>query len=165
MINGKVMDMKKNTPVQDKSPCSVKVLGPEAYPAALTLIWDVFCQFEAPDYSEEGVQEFRAILDDNTKIRAMRFYGAMVGGELVGVLAMRKPQHVSLFFVKADHHRRGIGRRLFEAMKEDYDLKKFTVNASPYAVEAYRRLGFMPTDEEQVTNGIRYTPMVYQMKE
>ncbi|MDY4203181.1 MAG: GNAT family N-acetyltransferase [Schaedlerella sp.] len=26
----------------------------------------------------------------------------------------------------------------------------------------YRRLGFVPTDTEQLTNGIRYTPMCFE---
>ncbi len=50
---------------------------------------------------------------------------------------------------------------LFETMRADDDGDVFTVNSSPYAVEIYRRLGFAPTDHEQITNGIRYTPMKY----
>jgi len=40
-----------------------------------------------------------------------------------------------------------------------------TVNSSPYAVEAYRRLGFVNTDTEQLTNGIRYYSMTHTLKE
>ena len=36
-----------------------------------------------------------------------------------------------------------------------------TVNSSPYAAKIYRKLGFVDTDTEQVTNGIRYVPMKY----
>ncbi len=36
---------------------------------------------------------------------------------------------------------------------------KITVNSYPYAVSVYHRLGFKDTDKEQVTNGLRYTPM------
>jgi len=34
-----------------------------------------------------------------------------------------------------------------------------TVNSSPYAVDIYRRLGFHAISEEQLTDGIRFTPM------
>ena len=31
---------------------------------AIDLIWATFIQFEAPDYSEEGIQSFKAFIDD-----------------------------------------------------------------------------------------------------
>ena len=49
-------------------------------------------------------------------------------------------------------------------MRRDYTDQVFTVNSSPYAVEVYRHLGFVPTDTEQLTNGIRYTPMRFEQK-
>ena len=62
----------------------------------------------------------------------------------------------------AAYHRWGIGRRLFEAMKQDYARKAFTVHSSPYAVEVYRHLGFAATGPEQTVNGLRFTPMEYK---
>lgn len=143
-------------------PPVVRSLGEHEIPAALALAWQVFEQFEAPGYSEEGIREFRATLDNPERIGAMKLYGAYQGSELVGMLAMRKPQHVSLFFVHANWHGMGIGRALFNAMRNDYDSQVFTVNASPYAVRIYERLGFSATDTEQMTNGIRYTPMRFE---
>ena len=105
----------------------------------------------------------RGIMTD--AIRQLRVYGAFDGERLVGVLCMRAPQHIGGFFVEAAYHRRGIGRRLFEAMRQDYETQVFTVNASPYAVETYRRLGFAATDIEQLTDGLRYTPMRFAQKE
>jgi GNAT superfamily N-acetyltransferase len=128
---------------------------------ACALAWKVFLKFEAPEYSQEGIDEFRSTLDNPDFIGKMEFYGAFDKGQLVGMLAMRKPQHISLFFVKEEYHRRGIGKKLFERMKQDYEVKEFTVNSSPYAVDVYKHLGFIPTDTEQLTNGIRYTPMKY----
>ena len=49
-------------------------------------------------------------------------------------------------------------------MRRDYTDQVFTVNSSLYAVEVYRHLGFVPTDTEQLTNGIRYTPMRFEQK-
>ena len=105
---------------------------------------------------------FRASLDDRERTRQLKFYGAFDGEKLVGVLAMRLPQHIGGFFVAAAYHRRGIGRHLFEAMRRDYGTQVFTVNSSPCAVEVYRRLGFVPTDTEQLTDGLRYTPMRFE---
>lgn len=69
------------------------------------------------------------------------------------------------FFVDAAYHRRGIGRRLFAAMRRDYAHQVFTVNSSPYAVEVYRHLGFVPTDDEQSVDGLRFTSMQYSPKQ
>ena len=137
----------------------VRRLRSEEVPAALELTWKVFQQFEAPEYTQEGIDFFHASLHDAQRIRALRFYGAFDGDELVGTLCMRQPQHIGGFFVRAAYHRRGIGRALFQAMRQDYERQEFTVNSSPYAVEVYRHLGFAPTGAEQTVDGLRFTPM------
>ena len=141
----------------------VKNLQAEQLAEALPLVWEVFCRFEAPEYSEEGITEFRNFLNNEEEIGKLDFYGAFdKASDIVGVLAMRKPSHISLFFVKAEYHRQGIGRQLFEKILCDYQpqgIGVFTVNSSHYAVEVYRKLGFKLTGNECITNGIRYTPM------
>lgn len=141
----------------------VKNLQAEQLAEALSLVWEVFCRFEAPEYSEEGITEFKNFLNNEEEIGKLDFYGAFdKASDIVGVLAMRKPSHISLFFVKAEYHRQGIGRQLFEKILCDYQpqgIGVFTVNSSHYAVEVYRKLGFKLTGNECITNGIRYTPM------
>ena len=163
--DGKMVDMALYSLTRSLEPYPVRRLAPEEYPAALELCWRVFLEFEAPEYSPEGVAAFRASLDDEERTRRLDFYGAFDGEKLVGVLCMRAPQHIGGFFVDAAYHRRGIGRRLFEAMRQDYEKQVFTVNSSPYAVEVYRRLGFVPTDTEQLTDGLRYMPMRFEERE
>ena len=160
--NGKVVDMALYSLTRSLEPYPVRRLSPEEIPAALELCWQVFLEFEAPEYPAEGVAAFRASLDDKERTRQLKFYGAFDGEKLVGVLCMRPPQHIGGFFVAAAYHRRGIGRHLFEAMRRDYQTQIFTVNSSPYAVEVYRHLGFVPTDTEQLTDGLRYTPMRFE---
>ncbi|MGM9550670.1 MAG: GNAT family N-acetyltransferase [Clostridia bacterium] len=144
-----------------KSEIKAKKLSRKEIPCALELVRSVFLEFDAKDYSKEGVQEFMNTLDNNGFVESLKFYGAFEGKEMVGVLAMREKQHISLFFVKADHHKKGIGRKLFEYMKNDYAIREFTVNSAPYAAEVYLRLGFVDTAAEQITNNIRYIPMKY----
>lgn len=130
-------------------------------PQAVNLIWEVFLQFEAPEYSKEGIEHFRASLDDKERTKAMKWYGAFDNGNLIGVLTMREPQHIGGFFVKADDQGKGFGRMLFETAKAECKRPEITVNSSPYAVKIYKHLGFVPTAEEQTVNGIRFTPMKY----
>jgi predicted GNAT family N-acyltransferase len=57
----------------------------------------------------------------------------------------------------------GVGRRLMEYVldyvKNEEGHKMLTVNAAPYAVGFYHKLGFVDTGTEQLSDGIYYTPM------
>ena len=163
--NEKALDMALYSLTRTMEPYPVRRLTYEEIPQALELCWRVFLEFEASEYSPEGIAAFRASLDDMERNRKMDFYGAFDGDALVGVLSMRASQHISGFFVDAAYHRQGIGRRLFEAMRRDYARQVFKVNSSPYAVEVYRHLGFVPTDKEQTVDGLRFTPMQYRTEE
>lgn len=132
-------------------------------PAALSLCWKVFQEFEAPDYTQEGVDEFFRFIDGEWKQFGLKFYTAVHDGTIVGVLAMRPLNHVSLFFVDKEWQGKGIGKMLFESMKKDTKAPMFTVNAAPYAFGIYENLGFAPTDEEKTVKGIRFIPMSYCM--
>lgn len=129
---------------------------------AMDLVWRVFQQYEAPEYSPEGVRTFRAYITDPMALSSLTVYGAFEEGFIVGVLAIREGgTHISLFFVDPAWHRKGIGKALFRRFLADSGAEQVTVHSSPYAVEVYRRLGFRPTAPEQLADGIRYTPMCY----
>lgn len=140
----------------------IRRLSEEEKPSALALIWEVFLKFEAPEYSSEGTEFFRSILDDKEYISEREFIDAFDGEKLVGVISMGRSPHINFFFVREEYHRRGIGRRLFETAVKSRPEKCITVNASPYAVPVYRRLGFVPTDKMQETKGIKFLPMEYK---
>lgn len=138
----------------------IRDLCPAEAEAARALAWEVFLEFEAPDYAQEGIDEFRRFLNDPEQLKALRFFGALHHGVVVGVLAARGA-HISLFFVKTEYHRQGVGRALFLHLTHLDEGGKITVNSSPYARGFYRRLGFSETAGEQTANGIRYLPMQY----
>lgn len=138
----------------------LRLLSEKETDPALELAWNVFLRYEAPDYSQEGVDEFKRSIRDPEFVRKLRFYGAFDGEELVGVLATRSSgDHIALFFVTEKLQGQGIGRKLFDMVVKENTSGKMTVNSSPYALRIYRHFGFVNTDMEQVTNGIRYTPM------
>ena len=130
---------------------------------AMRLVWDVFLEFEAPDYVEEGVNTFRDFINDENQINNLEIYGAYEKGNLGGLIASRNEgSHIALFFVDSKYHRQGIGQKLFEAVLRNSASEIFTVHSSPYAREIYHKLGFTDTDAEQTKDGIRYIPMKYQ---
>lgn len=131
---------------------------------ALELIWKVFLEYEAPDYTEEGVSEFKKTIDDSNWISEREFYGAFEENRLVGVIATKDKSHIALLFVDGKYHRRGIGKKLYEKVKEINDKDYFTLNSSPYAHEFYKHLGFEDTESEQVVNGLRFYPMKINLK-
>ncbi|MGM0689635.1 MAG: GNAT family N-acetyltransferase [Bacillota bacterium] len=130
---------------------------------AMHLVWEVFLEFEAPEYTKEGVKTFRDFITDKNQTDSLEIYGAYETGELAGVIATRNEgSHIALFFVDKKYHRQGIGRKLWEAVLRNSPAETITVHSSPYAGEIYRKLGFTDTDGEQTEHGISYISMQYQ---
>ena len=137
----------------------IKKIPQEDMKKAIELVWRVFLEFEAPDYTEEGIKEFRKTILDEKWVKERVFFGAYEE-ELLGVIATKDDTHIALLFVERKHHKKGIGKKLFQTVKELNTSHFFTVNSSPYAHEVYKRLGFVDTTkEEQVVNGLRFYPM------
>ena len=135
---------------------------------ALELVWQVFIEFEAPDYSDEGVAEFKKFIEPRSIIEMILddklfMWGCFDRNRIVGVIATRPPCHISLLFVNKRYHRQGIARSMYNTILDFYKTNsvytEMTVNSSPYAIGAYHSLGFEDTNTEQTLNGIRFTPM------
>lgn len=146
----------------------IEKLKPEWWDDAMALIWKTFLRFEAGDYPEEGIHSFLEFITDERlkKLYAIGeypVYAAFLDKKMVGVISLRSQNHISLLFVEGSHHRKGIGRALMNAAKEHVRVegkKSFiTVNASPYGIEFYHRIGFVDTDNMTQKEGIIYTPM------
>jgi GNAT superfamily N-acetyltransferase len=146
-----------------KSEVSIRKLSEEEISTALDLAWRVFSEYESPDYSKEGIEEFKKCLHDEEYLDGIEYYGAFDGERLIGLVGIRSDKkHICFFFVDGKYHRRGIGTKLFKAVRQDYPNQTITLNSSPYGVPFYHALGFTDTDKEQTVNGIRFTPMKYE---
>ncbi len=144
---------------------TIRRLSENERQTALDLAWVVFSEYESPDYSAEGTEEFRKCLHDEEYLHGLQYYGAFDGGKLIGEIAIRPDKkHICFFFVDGRYHRRGIGTRMFQRLLEDYPDETITLNSSPYGLPFYKAIGFVPIDEEKTVNGIRFTPMKYEGK-
>ena len=81
----------------------------------------------------------------------------------MGIISLRNKTHISLLFVDKYYHKRGIGRALIVSLskyvKAEIGQNRITVNASPYGVDFYHRLGFQDIEPEKQQDGIIFTPM------
>lgn len=141
----------------------IRLLRENELASALKLIWKVFLEYEAPDYSEQGVKTFQMYIEESAMIQRvdqgeMKFWGAFESGELAGVIGVKHGKHISMLFVDPAYHRKGIATALVAQAFADYQ-GTITVNSSPFAIPFYHRIGFQNQANEQVIDGIRFTPM------
>ncbi|MCR4926306.1 MAG: GNAT family N-acetyltransferase [Clostridiales bacterium] len=142
----------------------IRIIKKEEYPQAFELVFRVFDKFEAPEYSQEGIDSFKKSLSDEKYISQLEIYAAFENEKIIGVIATRNSgNHIALFFVDEEYQRQGIGKKLFQLAIADNYTGTVTVNSSPYAVKIYEKLGFEKVSEEKVDDGIRYTPMFYKV--
>ena len=136
----------------------------------MALAWKTFMQFEADVYTAEGVRNFEDFITDTTLHRMFimgvyQMFVALDRKQIVGMLTLRNTSHISLLFVDEKYHRRGIGRALIGYLQEyllsETGISKITVNAAPYGVAFYHKLGFRDLRPEEEKDGIKYTPMEF----
>lgn len=153
-------------------PVRVRSLGEKDVPEAARLVREAFTETVAPLYSGAGVESFLEYADEQRMVRRLSLRHVLLGAFLAGyapalpagVMELRLPGHISLFFVLTRFQRMGVGRALLgQALARlpvlTPGVESVTVNASPNAVPAYRRFGFSPTGPEKTDLGIRFTPM------
>lgn len=137
---------------------------------AMVLAWKTFLRFEADVYTPEGVRNFQDFITDSTLYRMFvmgtyQMFVALDLDKIVGMITLRSPAHISLLFVDEKYHRRGIGRALMNYLSNylltEVGAVRVTVNASPYGVEFYHKLGFRDLRPEEKRDGIIYTPMEF----
>ncbi|MGN1160514.1 MAG: GNAT family N-acetyltransferase [Lachnospiraceae bacterium] len=139
---------------------------------AMGLAWRVFLRFDAADYPEEGVKSFYNFVTDSALQRmfivgSYQMFCAFENGKMVGMITLRESEHISLLFVDGAHHKKGIGTKLVDEVR-NYILtevggSRITVHSSPYAVNFYHKLGFRDLAPEQEADGIRFTPMEFYL--
>lgn len=152
----------------------IRRLHPHEVNAALDLAMETYLEFEAPDYGPEGVATFRRDIYDNEAFRAAcldgtnRMWGALDQGRIIGLMAMRGDSHIVLVFTHRDYHRQGVASAILRALLADIrrdhpQLRRLTLNSSPYGLPFYLHAGFKPADAEKTINGIRFTAMTYDL--
>ena len=76
---------------------------------------------------------------------------------VVGFIAFRRGNHLSLLFVRREFSRQGIARELFTHCTKD--LNEITVNAAETALGFYQKIGFIQNGDRFFKYGIWGIPM------
>ena len=109
----------------DTSKVVVRCAYNSDWDGAMKLAWRTFARFDAPDYSEEGIINFRNFVRDDTLRK-------MFDGKYLGMISLREKIHISLLFVDGDYHCNGIGRALIKFVAEyvltEEGVDRLTVN-------------------------------------
>ncbi len=151
-----------------ETPYQIRTAHRDEWEDAMALAWRTFLRFEAQDYPPEGVRNFERFVSDQTIYRmfiigSYHLFVAYAGTKLVGMITLRDDSHISLLFVDEKYHRQGIGRALVQCVSDflvsESRASRMTVNASPYGVEFYHKLGFRDVRPQEQKDGIIYTPM------
>ena len=151
----------------------IRLMHPGEETSVSDLIVRTFQQDVAPLYEKQGIREFLSYVTPEAMLRRQARKHVMLvaiqDAGLVGTLELREYKHVSLLFVEVTKQRKGIGRKLMEEALQlckthHPGIREITVNASPNAVEAYKRFRFHATGELQVKNGIGFVPMILPLE-
>ena len=106
---------------------------------AMGLAWKTFLEFEAADYSPEGIRSFEDFVTDTNLKRlfqagAYQMMTGFDGRRMIGMITLRNQTHISLLFVDKAYHFRGVGRALIRQMasyvRNEFGCFRMTVNAS-----------------------------------
>lgn len=142
--------------------------NPQLLKKALVLVRDVFWEFVASEYSDDGVIAFSEYIEYTHMVHLMQtgqlaMLGCFEDKRLAGVLALRVPDHISLLFVSKRYQNRGVATSLLHAavrcIRKLCDADFLTVHATPSSAIVYQRMGFVPQAQQVVEHHTRHIPM------
>lgn len=138
---------------------------------AMELSWKTFLKFEASEYGKEGTDSFLEFVSSEKLFEMFKNgdYKVIVAkdqNDIIGVASLRSKNHISLLFVDERYHRTGVGKALLSFLQDSLPKgeTEMTVNAAPFAVGFYEKIGFVKSDELKKADGIVFQPMVVNKK-
>jgi GNAT superfamily N-acetyltransferase len=157
----------------------IRLFRPTEAEAVSALVREVFDQHVAPSFSPQGIAEMHEHLSPEAIAERARTHATLVawqhvasapgsGTEPVGVIEVRKKDHVSMLFVRTSHMGLGVATTLLNRALDacrTAGRPRMTVNSSLNAQTFYERLGFSPTGNPRHVNGIAYLPMERRLQD
>lgn len=155
-----------------QKPFVIRQASPSDASAISQLIVPLVKEFVSYEYTVQG-EKF--MLDSITSAsikhhmsQSIDYIVAVIDEQVLAALAIKEQHHIYHFFVNKQFHRQGIGKALWDRwlMNRD-DLREknssVTVNSSRFAVDFYRKLGFIQDSGLLEKNGITCYPMKFNL--
>ncbi|MGE5668160.1 MAG: GNAT family N-acetyltransferase [Betaproteobacteria bacterium] len=136
--------------------------------AASAVVQASFTQLAAADWEPAAQQWFIAASSPEAMAEKLKVAAcaraAFVGERMVGFLLMPSPTVLAMLFVDPQWLRQGIARELWQSARSYIeatypDAQTVELNATPYAVDFYLSVGFVPLSREFTRDGCRITRM------
>lgn len=127
----------------------------------------IYLKYNSSLDTDEGVNNILTFINhDNILIRTYidgsLILKAIKNNTIIGFIEIRNYNHISLLFIDDKYFRLGIAKKLFEQAKDMMPSDKYSVNSSDYAIEFYKKLGFVAVyDNIKVENGVHFHPMIF----
>lgn len=138
----------------------IRPLRKGEYEKAIQLSWQVFTTTGKEDFDDEGLEIFKSAIYDEKWMSEITLYGSFDNEILTGILGMKNNGgHISLFFIRPEYHRQGLGKALFRYASTLCPSVEITVNSSTHAIPFYQSLGFAVIGTKQNYHGLSSTPM------
>lgn len=140
--------------------------------AVCDLVTQVFNEYVASDYRQDGIEEFFRFANPAAMKERMKSDGfvlvAQQAGALVGMLEFFPPDCIAMLFVAIQHQgtaKELLAQTISKVRALNPDLSRLTVHSSPYAEPIYQKMGFYKTGNATTQNGITYIPMELLLKD
>src|SRR5262245_11772812 len=142
--------------------------NPEHAETASELVQGSFDHFVAPDWEPQAREAFH--VESSPEMLRLAIptatYAALaqVNHAFSGFILMPRPSLLAMLFVRVQDVGQGIGAQLWEAARAHLEVNypettTVELNSSPYAVPAYRAMGFYPISEPFRRGGCLATRM------
>ena len=127
----------------------------------------IYLKYNSSLDTDEGISNILTFINhDNILIRTYidgsLILKAIKNNTIIGFIEIRNYNHISLLFVDDEYFRLGVAKKLFEQVKDMMPSDKYSVNSSDYAIEFYKKLGFVAIyDSIKIENGVHFHPMIF----
>jgi len=135
---------------------SLRTATPADAPAVSALVQAVFGEFIAPDWEPQAREVFATESSPERFAQLLAepaFASVAEAGErLIGFILLPTPNLLAFLFIDSSAHRQGVATALWQAARAHLEatypaVKTVELNSSPYAIPAYKALGFYPISE------------------
>ncbi|TXJ41447.1 GNAT family N-acetyltransferase [Brachyspira pilosicoli] len=129
----------------------------------------IYLKYNSSLDTDEGINNILAFINYDNILMRTYIDGSLIlkakdikKNIIIGFIEIRNYNHISLLFIDDEYFRLGVAKKLFEQVKDMMPSDKYSVNSSDYAIEFYKKLGFVAIyDDIKIENGVHFHPMIF----